>query len=494
MRASSFLKNAAVYGFGNLLVQVAGFVLVPLYTRSLARADYGTLEVLNRTSEVLVLCLMVNGLSQGAFTFYKQAVTDEERRRAVASSFALVWLLGVIGGGMVMLAAGPLSAWLRVGSPGLLRLAIFALLMEASTVVPMTMTQARVESVLFSAFTLGRLVLKVVLCVLFLSVFHWGVAGILLGSAVSSGLCGAVLSVRELGRSGFRVDPAVLRQMVWFTLPFLPGGLCYFMLNSGDQYVLLRHAGREEVALYALGYKLAMAVGMFSRTPLMMVWTAQMYEVARRDDAPEVFGRVVTRISAVYLLAGLGLCVLAPELVLALAGPQYAGAAAVVPPVVLAYGFLSAAELMDAGFYVRRRTGVKIWITGATTLVTTGLYFLWIPRYTILGGAYATLAGFAFHTALTWAVSKRVFQVRYEWGRLAALIAVAVAVDLGVRLLPVSLWWVPVKLMAWALYPLALWLTGLVSSEEQGWVRESVGQGLCRARALFSQGHLGEVR
>jgi O-antigen/teichoic acid export membrane protein len=494
MRASSFLKNAAVYGIGNLLVQVAGFILIPLYTRSLTQADYGTLEVLNRTGEILVLCLMVNGLSQAAFTFYKQAETDEERRRAVGTSFALVWVAGAVGGGLVMVAAGPICAWLRVGDPWLLRLAILALLMEASTVVPMTMTQARVESVLFSAFTLSRLGLKVALCVLFLSVFHWGVAGVLLGSALASGLCGAILSVRELARTGIQVDRGVFKQMLWFTLPFLPGGLCYFVLNSGDQFVLLKHAGREEVALYALGYKLAMAVGMFSRIPLVMVWASQMYDVARQDDAPQVFGRVMTRIVAVYLVAGLGLCVVADEVVVLLAGPAYAGAASVIAPVVLAYGFLSAAELMDAGFYIRRRTGVKIWITGATTVVTTTLYFLWIPRYTILGGAYATLVGFAFHAALTWAVSRRVFDVRYEWGRLAALVGLAVAIDLFSRLLPVSPWLIPVKVAVWALFPFTLWTSGLVSTVEKAWAREAWGRAVETIRDVFFGHRLGEVR
>ena len=45
------------------------------------------------------------------------------------------------------------------------------------------------------------------------------------------------------------------------------------------------------------------------------------------------------------------------------------GAALVIPPVVLGCLCQSASSLMDAGLYVRRRTGLKLGVTLATTAV-----------------------------------------------------------------------------------------------------------------------------
>ncbi len=70
-------------------------------------------------------------------------------------------------------------------------------------------------------------------------------------------------------------------EMLAFALPFLPGGLCFFILHHGDRFFLLQEGGAEEVAIYALGYKLALAVSMFSLTPLYMVWSVRMYDVAQ---------------------------------------------------------------------------------------------------------------------------------------------------------------------------------------------------------------------
>ncbi|MGH7173438.1 MAG: polysaccharide biosynthesis C-terminal domain-containing protein, partial [Gemmataceae bacterium] len=99
------------------------------------------------------------------------------------------------------------------------------------------------------------------------------------------------------------------------------------------------------------------------------------------------------------------------------------------------------------------------------------MYAVLIPRYGSMGAAIATLIGFVFLAVCTWAVSQRVFPVRYEWPRLAALLALAVSLWLISRLLPAA-WWVgPVKAGLWLLGPLLAWHSGLMSQHEKKQVR-----------------------
>jgi O-antigen/teichoic acid export membrane protein len=230
------------------------------------------------------------------------------------------------------------------------------------------------------------------------------------------------------------------------------------------------------VGTYAVGYKLALAAGMFSLTPLYMVWSARMYGAARRADAPVVFGQVFTRILAAYLLVGLGLCLFQDEVVFLLGGEGYTRAAVVVPPVVLACFFQSAASLMDAGFYVRHRTGLKLGATLAATAVMLALYAALIPRHGSLGAALATLGGFGFLAAHTLRTTQRIFPVRYEWLRLAAMLSLAVALWLASRLLPAAAWAVPLKAGLWLVAPVLAWQTGLVSRAEKKYVRNLAGE------------------
>jgi O-antigen/teichoic acid export membrane protein len=475
----SFIKHAAVYGLAGLLVQAGGFVLLPLYTRCLTPADYGVLEVLTRMAETIGTCLMFGGLRQALLTFYQQSPNDAERRQVVASMLSLVGTTVFLGGGVVLAAVGPLSEllnrFLHTGeapiSAGLLRLAILAILLEPFTHAPLTLLQARVESVRFVTITLSQFLLRIALCVLFVKYLHGGVAGALASSVVVGALFGLALCTREAILSSGRPSLRKLRGLVGFALPLVPGGLCFFMLHHGDRFFLLRYSTMQDVGTYSLGYKLAQAGGMFSLSPLYMVWSSQMYQAARRDDAPEVFGAAVTRILAAYLLVGLALALFQDEVVGLLGGSAYARASAVVAPVLLACFFQSAATLMDAGLYVRHRMGLKLGITLATTAVMLLMYALLIPTYGSMGAAIATLIGFAFLAVCTWAVSQRVFPVRYEWPRLAALVSLAVGLWLISRLLPAA-WWVwPAKAGLCLLGPVLVWCMGLMSPREKEHVR-----------------------
>ncbi len=475
----SFLKHAAVYGLAGLLVQAGGFVLLPLYTHYLSPADYGVLEVLSRLSETVGTCLMFGGLRQALLAFYQQSPDEANRRQVVATMFSLLGTTIVLGGGLILALAGPLSGLLNQFtnhgdapiSPGLLRLALLAVLLDPFVQVPLTLLQARVESVRFVCIHVSQFLFRIALCVLFVKYCHGGVAGALSSSVVIAVLFGLALSLREVLRSPGLPNFQQLRGLLQFALPLVPGGLCFFLLHHGDRFFLLRYCDMQDVGTYALGYKLAQAAGMFGLTPVFMVWSSQMYKAAQGKDAPVVFGAAITRILAAYLLTALALALFQDEVIRLLGGPSYAGASAVVAPVLLAYFFQSAASLMDAGLYVRHRTGLKLGISLATTTVMLLLYALLIPTYGSMGAALATLIGFGFLAACTWTVVRNVFSIRYEWSRLAALLALTIGLWLVSRLFPIA-WWVwPVKASLWLLGPLLIWYTGLISHGEKEQVR-----------------------
>lgn len=490
---NSFLKHAAVYGAGGMLLQAAGFILLPVYTRHLTPESFGTLEVAGRLAEILTIVLMTPGIRMATLTFYKQSQTDDGRRRVVSSAIALIAGISLIAGVVSLGVAGLVSARLGIDDPAVLRLVLLANLLEGLTLVPLVASQARLESTYFVGVMSTQFLVKIGLSLLFVVGLGWGVIGVAAASAITSGVYGIGLGWRELSRSFRTPDLGLVREMVGFSVPFILGGVGHFLLHDGDRFFLLKYASGAAVGIYALGYKLAKLVGMFTHEPLQRVWSARMYDVARDRDAPSVFGRAFTRIQVSYLGVGLGLCLFQEEFTALLGGAQYAGGARVVAPVVLAYGLSSAADMMDAAFYIRRRTGLKSWITVTSTAVMLALYAALIPRLGLMGAAYATLAGFAFHLGLTWVVSQRVFRVRYEPGRLGAALGLAASLWLTSRVLPQAPWAIGAKLALWALWPATLWAGGFVSGEEKSWVGDAVRYARSRLTPCIPTGIAGEA-
>jgi O-antigen/teichoic acid export membrane protein len=483
----SFLKHASVYGLAKVLLRAAGFLLLPIYLRCLTPADYGILEVVERMAETVGICLMFGGFRQTLLTFYSQADDEGERRQVVCTALALVLVAAVVGGALALSVSQTVIGLLGVESvgPGLVRLAILGIILEPFSLVPLSLVQARMQSVTYVGVALAQTLLRLVLCIVLVKFLNWGVTGALAATVAQGILFGALLCLRELVRGASWPSWEQARGMLSFALPIMPGGLCLLLLNHGDRFFLLHHCTTDEIGTYSLGYKLAMAVTLVSLDPLHMVWSARLYAEARRPDAADVFGRVFTRFLGAYLVVGLGLCLFAAEVVRILGGPVYADAAQFIAPVVLACFFKEAAGLMDAGFYVRRRTGVKLGITLAATAVTLALYMAWIPRWGGQGAALATLGGFGFLAVATWWATQRIFPVHYEWGRLSAGLGLATGAWLVGVSLPSDTWAILARGGLFVLTLLLAWFTGLIRPEEKQWVKESTTRALESSRGWF---------
>jgi O-antigen/teichoic acid export membrane protein len=497
----SFLKHASVYGLATLLMQAGSFVLLPIYLHCFSPHDYGVLELVGRLAETVGTCLLFGGFRQALLTFYQQADGELERRR-VSSSTLLLTLAAVLLGGYLAMTVAPVivSGWSSLLdpdaaeaaakgaaaatiSPDLLRLAVLSILLEPFSLIPLSLIQARLESIRYVVIVLAQFLFRLVLCIVLVRFLNWGVAGALAATVIQGVLFGLLLCLAELRRGLAWPDFRCIGRMLGFALPMLPGGLCFFILHHGDRFFLLRCSPAqlgcpvtEEVGIYALGYKLAMVVAVFSVQPLYMVWSARLYAEARKPEAPVIFGRTFTRFLAAYLLVGLGLCLFTGEIIARLGPPSYARATLIVPPVVLACYFQSAASLVDAGLYVKQRTGVKLAITLATTAVMLLLYSVLIPAWGGLGAALATLGGFAFLAVSTMWITQRIFPVQYDWPRVLGCLGwVGVLWGCG-ELCPPGSWAIPAKLGLFLLAPLGAWWSGLIQADEKAYVRDLVGR------------------
>jgi O-antigen/teichoic acid export membrane protein len=470
MHHYSFVRHALIYGLGGVLVQLASFVLLPVYARCLHPADFGSLEVLTRAGEFVVIILLYGGIRQAALAFHGQSQGPAEQARVVATTVVLVGATALAGCCLTVLVSGLFDQLLDLGSPGLFRLAIWATILDGMSFVLLVGPQARDQSLFFVSFTSAQGLLRVGSGILFVVGFAWGLHGVLLAAVLACGLPAVLLGAHQFLRNRGRFDLALARDMITFALLFLPGGFAFFTLNHGDRFILRHYAGLEEVGRYALGYKLALAVVLLNRASVGMVWNARQFAAATARDASAVFGRVFTRCLAAYVAAGLVVCIFQDELVAALGGGAYTAAAHIVAPIVLAYYFLTGADMMDAAFYINRRPGLKTMIALTSTILTCLLYFGLIPLYGAVGAALATLGGFVGHFLLTLVVSQRLFPVRYEGWRLCAIFGSAVFCWLASRAFPAGTWSIAAKAVLLALWPAILWATGLVSAEEKEWI------------------------
>jgi O-antigen/teichoic acid export membrane protein len=431
-------KNLLIYGGGLLLKRAISFVMIPFYTRYLAPADYGIMELLELSTFIAAFFIGF-GVLHSVFRFYALATTDEERRRTKTNGMLTILCLG---GPItaVLVAASPLVARVTIGNPGMWPLAMLAMIgVFFSEAQQMLLGFFRVDSrpVAYAIYSLISTIISLALNIFFIAGLGLGVKGIFLSSFISSAALTIVLVVPMLPGGGWRPDGALVRSMLAYCLPFIPQGLMAFTVNFADRYFLRRYTDLTTVGVYALGYKFGMVGAMLVAMPFGLVWSAQAFDIAKGPNPRDTYGRVLTYYTAVLVALSTAVSVLAPEVLQIMATPAYLGAATVVPLVAWGILLLNVSDVLRVGLLLEKKTGWLPVIWGVCTVINLGLNFLWIPAYGMAGAAWSTLVSFLVQAVMTYWISNRIYPITVEWGRLAALVLAGVGAQVVTMWFPV---------------------------------------------------------
>jgi O-antigen/teichoic acid export membrane protein len=139
---------------------------------------------------------------------------------------------------------------------------------------------------------------------------------------------------------------------------------------------------------------------------------------------------------AILALMTAGLSAIAADLLQVVTHGQYTAAAGVVAWTSLGVFFQGVYLMTSIGLNITRRTRYYPVATATAAAVNIGLNVVLIPRYGIMGAAYANGVAYATQAAIAYHFSQRFYPVRYETGRLARVVAAAVVAYAAGRALP----------------------------------------------------------
>jgi O-antigen/teichoic acid export membrane protein len=190
---------------------------------------------------------------------------------------------------------------------------------------------------------------------------------------------------------------ATLREAVSFGAPAAIGSIATLVAYRADVVVLAALAPTADVGLYAAAA--AMTEGLWLIPDALA--SVLLPHVARSADTHEATARVV-RLSSEVLLGGfVGLTLFGGPLVRLVFGSEYSSAADALPALALAAVSLGAWKLLIADLGGRGDTRVRAFSATAGLGAMIAADFLMIPRWGIVGAAYAALLGYS--VAALWA-------------------------------------------------------------------------------------------
>ena len=259
-RMVSIGRHSLVYGAGVLLSKIIAFILLPVYTRYLTPGDYGVLQLVVMTTEIVAIGAGT-WLSRGIFHFYHKAETEEERRSVIST--ALLLLMGSFGlGAVVMYFAAPTLAQLVFGQNGdhvlTLRLSGLSLGVEGLLTVPIAYLRVGNRSLTFVTVQGVKLVLQVILNIVFITPLGMGVNGVIRSLFISTAVVGSWLTVSLLRTNGISFSSRAARDFIRFGYPLFGVQVASFLLTFADGFFLNKAGDTAQVGLYRLAYQFGM--------------------------------------------------------------------------------------------------------------------------------------------------------------------------------------------------------------------------------------------
>ena len=403
-----YLAGAAMIGLGN-------FVLVPLYTRYLAPAEFGVYALVDVT---ILIFVTVTQLGFGV-SYLKWFADIELSRRGelLGSTLTIGALAAAIGGALLALAvAGPLGErWLQTGDRDFAWILLPLVVLENLQGLLLTDLRARRRAAAFSASAVVRLLAIVGASLWFIAVQKQGVTGVFMGRLVGDGIGVLLLATFCLRSATLRLAHSFVMPMVRYGLPLVWSALMAMMLDASGRYFLSHYSTLEQVGFYGVAIKIGNIFQMLVNQPFGVAWGGLMFQIVKWPNARVVYSKILAYVFVLSLTATLILALFTPTLFAIFATAAYFPAMAVFPLILL----VRAISLMEYP------TSIGIFLAGRTKwfalIYSVGLginllgNYALTPSYGMFGAAWAWLAAWLVITGLMAWLGQRYHPLRYDW-------------------------------------------------------------------------------
>jgi O-antigen/teichoic acid export membrane protein len=466
------VSSSGLYALASLFQRGLSFLLLPIYTRFLLPADYGVLELLTALSSILFGLLLLGLPSALTKVLHRDCKTDADRAAALPTALMLDLPLLLLGGGALLLWAEPIGR-LLIGEPGRaseIRLTVATVLLASLIDIVLAGFRARERAWSFVALNLAQFGLAMTLNLMLVVGFELGIHGVLWGNLIAA--TAALPLGLWLARADLvpRFEKRLAMPLLTFGILVVPSALTGWIMALSDRYILRSYGALEEVAVYAVGYKIGMILQMAVVWPFQLAWPTVAFSISRRIDHQATFARVMTYLAVLLLLGTLALGLLAKVGLTRFAGPSYDAATQVVPWIALAYAFSGLQFCLSPALHIAGRTRLVPQLSLLAALVNLGLNFLLVPTFGMLGSTWATTAAYLCQLVLTAFYAQRLHPVEHEIGRLLRVAGLGAAVfALGWIYCPEGLirglvWQ---SLLVFGLFPALLLASGFLAVDER---------------------------
>lgn len=431
----SLAKETAIYGISSIFGRFLNYLLVPLYTATMAASSgaYGVItNVYSYTA--LLLVLLTFGMETTFFRFANKE--GEDPRRVYSTTLCLVGGVALVFVALVLIFIHPVSAGMDYPDhPEYVATMFVCVAIDAFQSIPFAYLRYQRKALKFAALKLLFIVPNILINLLYFVGVPW-----LYGREATRPLvswffdgsidfawafyinlfCTASVTLffrREL--TGFRYvfDRRLAARMWHYSWPILVFGIAGILNQVADK-ILFRfiapHSGQEtdvQLGIYGAAVKIAMIMTLITQA-FRYAYEPFVFNKSKEKDSKETYALAMKYFLIFTLLAFL--CVTGYlDVIKYIIAPDYWEGLKVTPIVMVAGILLGVFFNLSLWYKLIDKTIYGMWFSLAGCVVLIAVNVVFIPQYSYMACAWGGVAGYGMATLLSYVFGQRLYPIDY---------------------------------------------------------------------------------
>lgn len=263
----------------------------------------------------------------------------------------------------------------------------------------------------------SQILTTIILQLLFVLAFEWGVAGLLAANLFSNVIVFVMILLREKNILTLSFDSEMIRKSIRFSLALIPYLIIWWVLTKGGKFVLERNADLTTVAIFAILVTLSSIVLVLAEAVINGL-RPFLFEIFAKQENLSANAKVdlLTK-----MIVNIPLLVI-PVIVLIGTNPHwltskvaYQEVAQYITLMVLIIFILVFAKLFYQQLVFVKRSGVVTLLSFVVMLVLCIGFYTLVPTLKIWGVLYATLLANALMAFLFFLAGQRYLRLSYNF-------------------------------------------------------------------------------
>lgn len=390
---STAVKAALWFTICNIVQRGINFLTMPIFTRIMPTADYGTYTVYNSWYTIIVIFATLN---LSAFVFSKGMVKYSEDRDGFELSLQSLNLT---------VTAGILCLYLMLQhfineftglSTAIMLLMFLQIAVEPSIQYWTARNRFEYKYKQVVCVTIGIAITNIILGVFLVLVLPDPALARIISIVAVAVLVGGVIIVFIIKNANKVFSTKYWKYALAFNLPLIPHFLSASILNQSDRIMISQMIGKSEAAIYSVAY----AIGMFPMllsTAVQQSFLPWLYPKMKKGDDSKI-SEVTTATLILMGIVVIGIISFGPEIITLAAPKDYYSARWIIPPVCGSVFFVFLHNMFANVEYYYEETKKIAAASVGVAVLNIVLNYIFIKMYGFIAAGYTTLFCYIAYT------------------------------------------------------------------------------------------------